>query len=128
MQALVFKVTNSDGFRRLSSEKVDLGDINTNLKSMYKAIDCKMIEHATINSFERECKYDIWVNENGMFENQLNLKFINEFGISLPVYGDIIVTNSHVDNDGNMIDDGMCDAIAHDVINTVMIAFEALNG
>lgn len=121
MQALVFKVTNNDGFRRLSSEKVDLGDINTNLKSMYKAIDCKMIE-------ERECKYDIWVNENGMFENPLNFKFINEFGISLPVYGDIIVTNSHVDNDGNMIDDGMCDAIAHDVINTVMIAFEALNG
>lgn len=73
MQALVFKVTNNDGFRRLSSEKVDLGDINTNLKSMYKAIDCKMIEHATIASYERECKYDIWVNENGMFEKSVKL-------------------------------------------------------
>lgn len=122
MKAIGFKVIDNNGVAHLDSQMLDLGDINTDLSKMYSFLGCNTVEHANVQSPRTNRHYDIWVNENGMFENPRNFAFIcNAYPIE--IYGDIIVTHCHVDDEGNCIDDGLDPATVRDINTMVELAF-----
>lgn len=122
MQALGFKIVHNNGIPQLQSDIIEVGNINAGLAHMYEYIECDMIEHVNVESNGTHNSYDLWVNENGAYENPLNFRFAGNYGF-IDIYGDIIVTNTHIDQDGNLVDDGLDDFTIKDITEMVMQAF-----
>lgn len=122
MQALGFKIVYNNGIPQLQSDIIEVGNINSSFAHMYEYIGCDMIEHVSIESLNTHNSYDLWVNENGAYENPLNFRFVGAYG-PIDIYGDIIITSTHTDGDGNLVDDGLDDFTIKDITEMVMRAF-----
>lgn len=122
MQALAFKIVDVNGNPQLQSEVIDAGNLNVSLNSIRDYLGCDMVEHVNIESQATHNPYDLWVNENGAYENPLNFRFAGNYGY-IDIYGDVVVTSTHIDQDGNLIDDGLDDFTVNDITQMVMKAF-----